>query len=53
MEEHKENIQNTDVNLKMTDTREKVGAGSELASCCSSPQKHTQHSNGASALFSG
>lgn len=52
MEEHKENIQNTDVNLKMTDAREKVGVGSELASC-SSPQNRTQHSNGASAQISG
>lgn len=42
MEEHKENIDNRDVNLKMSDTREKVSVGSELASCFS-PEYHTQH----------
>lgn len=33
MDEHKENIDNRDVNLKMSDNREKVGVGNELASC--------------------
>lgn len=45
MDEHKENIDNRDVNLKMSDNREKVGVGNELASCLS-PEDNTHYTGG-------
>lgn len=45
MDEHKENIDNRDVNLKMSDNREKVSNGNELASWFS-PENHTHNKGG-------
>lgn len=50
MDEHKENIDNRDVNLKMSDTREKVSVGRELASCFS-PENHTHNTGGTKACL--